>query len=80
MKCPKCKNNALVKETRSKGAITYRRLQCPAGIYCGYKFTTYEVVAEELLHMINLAVRESDVAGLLKATFVKLMREVGDIK
>ncbi len=79
MKCPKCKNKALVQETRSKGSITYRRLHCPNG-FCGYRFTTYEVVSDNLLHMINLAVRESDVAGLLKATFVKLMREVGDVK
>lgn len=56
MRCPECKGDAQVADSRRTkgGAAVRRRRECTA---CGFKFTTYEVVDSSLSVTFDLAIQ-----------------------
>ena len=52
MQCPKCKNDdTSVVDSRPTGETNRRRRQCVA---CGYRFTTREVMDDDLQELKNI--------------------------
>lgn len=60
MRCPECKGEAEVLDSRrmKNGSAVRRRRECTA---CGFRFTTYEVADCSLLFTLDLAIRNGQI-------------------